>query len=76
MYTFYYYTRYYTRFQAFYRTVWVSRYRKGKTSLDLNEARDDGVFGWQRHQLDHMQTFEPHSRQTATQTPHHSNFTG
>ena len=27
---------------------------KGKTSLDLSEARDDGVFGWQWHQLDHM----------------------
>jgi len=27
-----------------------------KTSLDLNEARDDGVLGWQWHQLDHMQT--------------------
>jgi len=38
------------------RTTWVSRYQKGKTSLDLNEARDDGVLGWQWHQLDHMQT--------------------
>ena len=27
-----------------------------KTSLDLNEARDDGVSGWQWHQLDHIQT--------------------
>ena len=26
------------------RTTWVSQYQKGKTSLDLNEARDDGVF--------------------------------
>jgi len=25
-------------------TTWVSRYQKGETSLDLNEARDDGVF--------------------------------
>ena len=33
----------------------VSRFQKGKTSLDLNEARD-GVFGLQWHQLDHMQT--------------------
>ena len=24
-------------------TTWVSRYRKGKTSLDLDETRDDGV---------------------------------
>jgi len=37
-------------------TTWVSRYQKGKTSLDLNEAIDDGVLGWQWHQLDHMQT--------------------
>ena len=41
---------------VFSRTTWVSRYQKGKTSLDLNEARDYGVFGWQWHQLDHMQT--------------------
>ena len=26
----------------FTRTTWVSRYRKGKISLDLNAARDDG----------------------------------
>jgi len=26
-------------------TTWVSRYQKGKTSLDLNEARDDAVLG-------------------------------
>ena len=35
---------------------WVSRYQKGKTSLDLNETTDDGVLGWQWNQLDHMQT--------------------
>ena len=29
----------------FSRTTWVSRYQKGKTSLDLNEARDYGVSG-------------------------------
>ena len=29
----------------FSRTTWVSRYQKGKTCLDLNEARDDGVWG-------------------------------
>ena len=40
-------------------TTWVSRYQKGKTSLDLSEARDDGVLGWQWHQLDHMQTDNP-----------------
>ena len=29
----------------FSRTAWVSQYQKGKTSLDLNEAKDDGVWG-------------------------------
>ena len=36
-------------------TTWVSWYQKGKTSLDLKEARDYGVLGWQWHQLDYMQ---------------------
>jgi len=40
----------------FSRTTRASRYQKGKTSLDLNEARDDGFWRWQWHQLDHMQT--------------------
>jgi len=40
----------------FSRTAWISWYQKGKTSFDLNEARDYGVLGWQWHQLDHMQT--------------------
>ena len=40
----------------FSRTTWVSRYQKGKTSLDLNEARVDGVLGRQWHQLDRLQT--------------------
>ena len=34
----------------------VSQYKKSKQSLDLNEARDDGVLRRQWHQLDHMQT--------------------
>ena len=51
----------------FSRTTWKSRYQKGeKTSLDLNEAKDNGGLGMQWHQLDHMQTIcillhtEPH----------------
>ena len=40
----------------FSRAAWVSQYQKGKISPDLNEARDGGVWGWQWHQLDHMQT--------------------
>jgi len=31
----------------FSRTAWVSQYQKGKTSLHLNEARDDEVLRWQ-----------------------------
>ena len=50
------------------RTSWVSRYQKGKTSRDLNEARDDRVLGWQWHQLDHMQTIC-----TSLQTDNHTN---
>ena len=52
----------------FSRRTWVGRYQKGKTSLDLNEARDDGVWGWQRHQLDHVQTIC-----TSLQTDNHTN---
>jgi len=33
-------------------TTRVSQYQKGKTNLDLTEARDSE---WQWHQLDHMQ---------------------
>jgi len=33
-------------------TTWVSRYQKGKTSLDFTEARDSE---WQWHQVGHMQ---------------------
>ena len=43
-------------YSFFSRTTRVSRCQEGKTSVHLNEARDDGVLGWQRHQLDHMQT--------------------
>ena len=49
-------------------TAWVSQYKKGKTTTDLNEARDDGVWGWQWHQLDHMQTIC-----TLLQTDNHTN---
>jgi len=51
-----------------FNTTWVSRYQKAKTSLDLNEERDDGVWGWQWHQLDHMQTIC-----TSLQTDNHAN---
>jgi len=49
-------------------TTSISWYQKSKTSLDLNEAWDDGVWGWQWHQLDHMQTIC-----TSLQTDNHTN---
>ena len=36
--------------------------------MDLSEAIDDGVLGWQWHQLDHMQTIC-----TLLQTDNHTN---
>jgi len=27
------------------RTTWTSQYQKGKTSLDINETRDDEILG-------------------------------
>ena len=53
----------------FSRTTSASRYRKGETSMDLNEARNDAVWGWQWHQLDHMQTIC-----TLLQTPNTSSL--
>ena len=57
----------------FSRTTQVSRYQKGKTSLDLNEARDDGVSGisWTI-----CKQSAPCSRHVTTPTPHHSICTG
>ena len=40
----------------FSRTTWASQYQQGKTCLDLNEARDYGVW-MQLHQLDHIVCF-------------------
>jgi len=45
------------------RTTWVSRYQRGKTSLDFTEARDGE---WQWHQLGHMQVC------TSLQTDNHA----
>ena len=47
----------------FSRTTWVSRYQKGKTSLDFTGARDSE---WQWHQLGHMQVC------TSLQTDNHA----
>jgi len=58
----------------FFRTTWVSRYQKGKTSLDLNEARDDGVLGCSGISWTICKQSAPHSRQITTPTPRHSIF--
>ena len=50
-------------------TTWVIQYQKGKTSLDLNEARDDGVLVWHWYQLDHKQTIC-----TSLQTDNYTNI--
>ena len=52
----------------------VSRYQKGKTSLDLNNlGKRWWGFGMQWHQLDHMQTIRTSLQtQITTPTPRHS----
>ena len=61
---YYYYTHLMASFQGQPEQV-----QKNKTSLDLNETREDGVVGWQWHQLDHMQTVC-----TSLQTDNHINI--
>jgi len=58
------------------RKTWTSWYQKGKTGLDLNEARNDGV--WRRSGISWTicKQSAPRSRLTTTPTPHHSIFTG
>jgi len=60
----------------FSRTTWVSRYQKGKTTLDLNETRDDGAVGCSGIRWTICKQSVPHSRQITTPIPHHSIFTG
>jgi len=74
----YYY--YYTRLAAFFQDNLgkpLGAYQKGKISLDLNEARDDGVLGRQWHQLNHMQTIcTLFQTDNHTSTPSLKFFTG
>jgi len=51
----------------------VSRYQKGKTSLDFTEARDSE---WQWHQLRHMQVCTSLQTDNHASTPPLSFFTG
>jgi len=57
-------------------TTWVSRYQKGTTSLDLNEARDGGVLGCSGISWTMCEQSAPRPRQISTSTSHHSIFTG
>jgi len=56
----------------FSRTTWVSRYQKGKTSLDLNKTSKVlwcSVISWTT-----CKQSAPRCRQITTPTPHHSVF--
>ena len=55
------------------RTTQVSRYQKGKTNLDITEARDSE---WQWHQLGHMQVCTSLQTDNHASTPPLSFFTG
>jgi len=54
----------------------VSQYQKGKTSLDLNEARDYGILGCSGITWTICKQSAPHSRQITTPAPHQSIFIG
>ena len=56
----------------FSRTTWVSRYQKGKTSLDLNETRDYGVLGCSGISWTICKQSAPCSRQITTPTHTHT----
>jgi len=57
-------------------TTWVSRYQKGKTSLDFNEARIDGVLECSGISWTICKQSAPCCRQITTPIPHHSVFIG
>jgi len=57
---------------GFSRTTWVSRYQKGRTSLDLNEARDVGFWDGSGISWTICKQSALRSRQITTPTPHHS----
>ena len=60
-------THTHTRLTALFSgTTQVSRYRKGKTTLDFTEARDSD---WQWHQLGHMQVCTSLQRDNHASTP-------
>ena len=56
--------------------TWISQYQTGKTSLDLNEARDDGDLGCSGISWTICKQSAHRSRQITTPAPHQSIFTG
>jgi len=48
----------------------TSQYHNGKTSLDLYEARDDGVLAYSSINWTICKQSTPRSRQITTPTPH------
>jgi len=71
------YNYYITPFSGLFSgTTWVSRYQKGETSLDLNEAGDDRVLGCSGISWTIYKQSAPCSRQVTTPTPQHLTFIG
>ena len=68
--------RYTSLTASFSTTTWISWYQKGKTTLDLNKARDDGVVRSSSISWTICKQSAPRTRQISTPTPHHSIFTG
>jgi len=54
----------------------INQFQKGKSSLDLNQARDDRVLGCSGISWTTYKQSTPRSRQITTPTPHHSISTG
>ena len=71
-----YYYYYYTRLTASSITAWISRYQKGKNSLDLNEERDDGALACSGISWTICKQSAPRSREITTPRSHNSIFTG
>ena len=71
-----YYYYYYTNLTASSRTTWVCQYQIDKTSLDLNEARDDRVLDGSGTSWTICKQSAPCCRQITTPTPRHWIFTG
>jgi len=63
-------------YKQVYLSIYLSQYQKDKTSLDLNEARDDGVIGCSGISWTKGKQSAPRFREITSPIPHHSIFTG